>query len=102
MEVPLGIEVTRMPWHPIHESGKKDHRASGGVGETPVPAEVVDELDHPRQTLEIEQMRSRTGRKGSGRVESQVRRAEGNGGVAAIGQTHDDVGALTAADADNG
>ena len=46
-------------------------------------------------------MTSLYGRQGSG-VESVVRGAEGDGGVAAIGQTHDDIRALTTADADDG
>jgi hypothetical protein len=53
------------------------------------------------QTLEIEKVRSGDGRKGCQRVRGVVGRTERHGGMAAIGQTHDDVRALTVADRDD-
>jgi hypothetical protein len=67
-----------------------------------LPTEVVDELRHQTQALEIEPMRSENGRKEDRRVGRVVRRAQCDGGMAAVGQTHDDVRAFAAADADYG
>ena len=67
-----------------------------------MPAERVDELSHLTQALEIKQRRRECGRKGRrGAGNRVVRRAEGDGGMAAVGQLDDDVGALAAADADD-
>jgi hypothetical protein len=63
-------------------------------------AEAIDELGHLTQALEIEQMRRE--RKGSRGVGGVICRAEGDSGMAAVGQTDDDVGALAVADADDG
>jgi hypothetical protein len=67
-----------------------------------LPAEGVNELGHLTQALEIEEMSSGSQRKGSRGGAGVISRAEGNGGMAAIRQTHDDVGALATADADDG
>ena len=65
-------------------------------------AECVDELSHLTQALEIKEMRRERGKKGRrGRGDRVVRRAEGDGGMAAIRQLDDDVGILAAADADD-
>jgi hypothetical protein len=104
MEVPLGSKVARTARGILSPSqGRRAAGISAGrVGETPCSAEVVDELRQLTQALEIEQMRSVNGRKGSRGVDRVVRGTEGDGGMAAIGQTHDDVRAHAAADADNG
>ena len=65
-------------------------------------AEGVDELSHLTQALEIKERSRGSQRKGSRGVASVISRAEGDGGMAAIRQTHDDVGALATADADDG
>jgi hypothetical protein len=67
-----------------------------------LPAAAVDELGHLAQSLEIEEMASVSWRKGCREVPGIVGRAEGDGGMAAIRQTHDDVRALAVADADDG
>ena len=66
-----------------------------------MPAEVVDELCQLTQPLEIEEVRSGDGRKGCPRVGGVVGGAERHSGMAAIGQTHDDIRAVTVADTDD-
>jgi hypothetical protein len=65
-------------------------------------AEFVDALRQLPQSLESEEVGSGTGRKGCQRVGGVVGRAERHGGMAAIGQAHDDVRTLPAADTDDG
>jgi hypothetical protein len=102
MEVPLGNGVARTVGGILApEPGAKFAGISAWrVRETSLLAEAVNELGHQTQALEVEQMRSR--RKGSREVGGVVRRAEGDGGMAAVRQTDDDVRTLTVADADDG
>jgi hypothetical protein len=104
MEVPLGSEVVTTAGDILSPArgGRGAENSAGRLGKTPLSAETIDELGDLTQTLKIEQMRSVNGRKDSGGVESVVGGAEGDGGVATIRQTHDDVRALTAANADDG
>lgn len=104
MEVPLGSKVARTGLgilSPSRASGAGGISA-GRVGKTSLSAEIVDEQGHLTKALKIEQMRSANGRRGRRGDDRIVRRVEGDGGMAAIGQTDDDVRALAAADADNG
>ena len=66
-----------------------------------MPTEFVDEQSQLTQTLEIEEVRSGDGSKGCQGVCGIVGGAERYGGMAAIGQTHDDVRALTVTDIDD-
>jgi uncharacterized protein (DUF111 family) len=63
-------------------------------------AEFVEALGHLTEPVEIEEVGSGAGSRDCPRVGRAV--AERHGGVAAIGQTHDDVRVLTVADADDG
>ena len=67
-----------------------------------MPAEFVDELSQLTQTLEIEKVRSGDGRKGCPGIRGVVGRAERHGGMAAIGQTDDDIRTGAVADTDDG
>ncbi len=65
-------------------------------------AKGVEKLDHPTQPVEVEQVRDlRQGdrRRGIGRW---LGRVEGDGRVTAVGQPDDDIGMLTATEADDG
>jgi hypothetical protein len=65
-------------------------------------AEFINELSQLTQPLEVEEMRSGDGRRGCQGIQSVVGRAERHGGMAAIGQTDDDVRARAVADTDDG
>jgi hypothetical protein len=102
MEFPLGSEVVRMVGGILApEPRTKDCLISPGrARETFLLAEAVDELGQLAQALEIEEMRG--GRKSSRGVGGVIRGAEGDGGMTAVRQTDDNVGALTVADANDG
>ena len=72
------------------------------MGQASLPTEFVDEQSQLTQTLEIEEVRSGDGSKGCQGVCGIVGGAERYGGMAAIGQTHDDVRSFTVADRDDG
>jgi hypothetical protein len=76
--------------------------SGGRVRQTPLPAEFVEELSQLTQALEIEEVRSSDRRRGRQRVADVVRRVQGHGGMAAIGQTDDDIRAAAVADTDHG
>ena len=67
-----------------------------------MPAEVSDELSHLTQSLEVEEVRRRSEKKGRREIADMVGGVKGDGGMAAIGQAHDDVRSLAVADADDG
>jgi hypothetical protein len=67
-----------------------------------LPAAFVDELCQLTQPLEVKKVRSGAGRKGRQRVRSVVGRAERHSGMAAIGQTHNDIRPVAVADTDDG
>jgi hypothetical protein len=76
--------------------------SAGRVGQTSLPAEFVDELSKLTQALEIEEVRSSNGRRAGQGVAGVVRRVQRHGGMAAIGQTDDDIRAVAVADTDHG
>jgi hypothetical protein len=89
--------------HPSPQRGRGAASSSArGAGETSLLAEGVDELRHLTQALEIEKMASADWRKRSGGTDAIIGRAEGDARMAAIRQTHDDIGPLAVADADDG
>jgi hypothetical protein len=65
-------------------------------------AEGVYELRHPPQTLEIEKMARAAGRNRGAGTAAIIGRVEGDARMTAVGQTHDNVGPLAVADADDG
>jgi hypothetical protein len=66
-----------------------------------LPAEFVEELSHLTQALKVKELAGRGGRPVNRRVGGEVGRTEGDGSMAAIRQTHDDIWAFTVADADD-
>jgi hypothetical protein len=76
--------------------------SAGRVRQTSLPAELVDELSQLTQALEVEEVRSSDGRRGCQRVAGVVCRVQRHGGMAAIGQTDDDIRAAAVADTDHG
>jgi hypothetical protein len=66
-----------------------------------LPSEFVEELSHLTQALKVKELAGHGGRPGNRRVGGVVGRAEGDGGMAAIRQAHDDIWAFTVADADD-
>jgi hypothetical protein len=66
-----------------------------------LPTEFVDELSQLPQPVEIEEVRSGAGRKGGQGVHGVVGRAERDGGMAAIGQTDNDIRTYAVADTNN-
>src|SRR5437870_5006525 len=74
---------------------------AGQVGQPSLPAVFIDELSQLPQPLQVQEVRSGDGTLGCQRVGGVVGRAERHGGMAAIGQTHDDVRARAVADTDD-
>ena len=77
-------------------------RSGGRVRQTSLPAEFVEELSQLAQALEVEEVRSGDRRRRRQRVAGVVRRVQRHGGMAAIGQTDDDIRAATVTDTDHG
>jgi hypothetical protein len=80
---------------------KTVNRSTGPVGQASLPAEFVDELGQLTQPLEVEEVGRGHRSQARRRVGSVVGRAAGHGGMAAIGQTHEDVRPLPVADTDD-
>lgn len=104
MEVPLenaGAKAVGGILSPTDE--RKVAGLSGGrVRQTSLPAEFVEELSQLTQALEVEEVRSSDRRRRRQRVADVVRRVQRHGGMAAIGQTDDDIRAAAVADTDHG
>ena len=81
---------------------KATGRLARRVGKTSLPAPFVNELRQLTQPLQVKEMRSGDARRGSQRARGVVGRAERNGGMAAIGQTDDDIRTRAVADSDDG
>jgi hypothetical protein len=104
MEVPLENAGARAVGGILSpDQGTKGGRLSAGrIRQTSLPAEFVEELSQLTQALEVEEVRSSDSRRGRQRVADVVRRVQRHGGVAAIGQTDDDIRAAAVADTDHG
>jgi hypothetical protein len=104
MEVPLGSAGTRAAGGILapEPRAKNPDVSAGRFGEASLPTEFLDELDHLPQPLEVEEVSRGDGRRGCQGVRGVVGRAESNGGVAAIGQTDNDIRAHAVADTDDG
>ncbi len=104
MEVPLGSKVARTGLGILSPSraSRAGGISAGRVGKTSLSAEIVDEQGHLTKALKIEQMRAANGRRGRRGDDRIVGHAERHGGMAAIGQPHDDVRACAVADTDDG
>ncbi|SRR5260370_35869351 len=104
MEVPLEGDAARAVGGILApDQAKLDRGLSGGRGrKAPLLTKAIDELNQLAQPVEVEQVGGAGGRKGGRGSLRIVRIAEGDGGVAAIGQPDDDVRAFATADADDG
>jgi hypothetical protein len=68
------------------------------VGKTSLLAKFVNAVSQVAQPSEVKEVRSSTGSRGSQGIPCVVRRANGNGGMAAIRQADNDIWARAVAD----
>jgi hypothetical protein len=104
MEVPLDNDAMKMVGGILPPTGER--RAAGTsvrrVRESSLLAEALDELGHPTQSVEVEQVGGVIGERGSRGIPHRVvSRADSYGGMVTIRQPDDDVRVLTVPDADH-
>jgi hypothetical protein len=104
MEVPLKTDSPRAVGGILSpdQGTKRGGLSAERVCHTSLPVEFLDELSHLTQSLKVEKVCSGDGRRRGRRIGGVIGRAERHGGMAAIGQPHDDVRTLAAADTDDG